>query len=403
MSPRDADPDRPSHSLRRGALTAILLVAGGVALWAVLWTVERPHAGYDTLWYSMYAYQDAGAPVPESWQRSWDLVQREADPDLLALLRRAPSGAWWSGWDDPSRARWPGIYRERPLMPLIGALAVPILGTDAPLVPSVVAVVLLVLVAGLVLAPLAGWTVTAAFLLLTAANPFVARWLIYLTTDSLALALWFAVMALAARYAVDGRTRCAVGVTFAALALAFTRPSATAVPLAMAACAGLALLTGYPVWRRFAVTAGLTLLPVAIFVAYVAVAGLPSFADQLQDIPTVHFSRPDVANPLAAVLARDLSVGRILLRSLPGQPLVWLSLLGAVAGFLVARRWWTAPFMAAAATVPLLLAVHPVLTEADRTLAPIWLSLNLGLALLVSAAAARFRERRSPASSTATA
>jgi hypothetical protein len=401
MSGEGAGPDHSART-RRSVLQVIFLVVGGIALWAVLWSVNRPRAGYDTLWYAMYSYQDAGASVPESWQRSWDLVQQEGDRELLALLRRGPSGAWWSGWNDPSRARWVGIYRERPLMPLIGAAAVPVLGTNAPILVSVLAVVVFVLVTGLVLAPLAGWLVAGVFLLLTAANPLVARWLIYLTPDGFGLALWFAVLALAARYALEGRARWAVGIVLAALALAFTRPSATVLPLAMATCAGIALLARRPVWRRFAITTALTLLPVVIFIGYVAAAGLPSFADQLQDIPTVHFSRPDVADPLGAVLARDLSVGKILLRSLPEQPPVWLSFLGAVAGFLLARRWWTAPFIAAAAVVPLLMAAHPVLTEADRTLSPIWLSLNLGLALLVAAALAGIRQVRHSTSAAAT-
>src|SRR6476469_8627778 len=76
----------------------VALAAVGLLAWALMWSTIRPRAGYDTLWYAMYAYQYAGVPVQQSWDLSWQVTHEYADPSLLALLRRDPSGAWWSGW-----------------------------------------------------------------------------------------------------------------------------------------------------------------------------------------------------------------------------------------------------------------------------------------------------------------
>ncbi len=366
----------------------ILLVLLGLAAWGLLWSTVRPRAGYDTLWYSMYAYQYAGVGVSDSWDLSWQLVHEYANPGLAATLRRSPSGAWWSGWNEPARQRWVGLYRMRPFMPLVSAAGFPLLGKEAPLLASAAAVVTVTVTAGLVLAPLTGWLVAGLFLVLSFGNVYLSRWLIDLTTDGLGLALWFLALACAARFVAGADRRWLAGAGMVTLALAFTRQSALVLPITLAVCALVALAARSPIWRRIAWTATVTTLSVLVFAVYTAVAGLPSFADQLQDIPTLHFSRPDIPNPIGFLLQRDAGIGASLIRSLPSQPLVWGSVLLGAAGLAVARRWWSAPFAVAIGAIPLLLAAHPVLTEADRTLAPIWLSLNLGMALLAGRAIA---------------
>jgi len=375
-------PEPALNWLTRGAALAVL----GLVAWALMWSTIRPRAGYDTLWYSMYAYQYAGVSVHDSWDLSWQLVHEYADPRLLAILRRTPSGDWWGGWDQPARQRWIGIYRMRPVMPIVSAIGFPLLGREAPLLASAAAVMVVAVGAGLVLAPLTGWLAAALFLLLTLANALLSRWLIDLTTDGLGIALWFLALGCAARYVAAGDRRWLVGTCGVALLLTFTRQSAVILPVSLTICAVVALVAGAATWRRFAVGAIATTLPLLVFTAYTAIAGLPSFADLLQDVPTMHFSKPDVPNPIQFLLVRGAAIAPALIRSLPHQPIVWGSLLGAAGGFVVARQWWLAPFVVAIGTVPLLLAAHPILTEADRTLAPIWLSLNLGIALLAARA-----------------
>jgi len=356
----------------------------GLAAWVLMWSIIRPRAGYDTLWYSMYAYQYAGVGVHESWDMSWQLVHEYADPRLLATLRRDSSGAWWSGWDQPARERWVGLYRMRPVMPLVSAAGFPLLGREAPLLASAAAVVIVTIAAGLLLAPLTGWLVAGLFLVLTLGNAYLARWLVDLTTDGLGIALWFLALACVAQFVVGGDRRWLIATGTAGLVLAFTRQSAAVLPVTLAICALVALIARSSTWQRFAIAAAVTSLPLLVFAVYAGVAGLPSFADQLQDIPTLHFSRPDIPNPIGFLVHRDLGIGASLVRSLPGQPLIWGSVLVAAGGFVIARHWWTLPFAVAIVTLLLLLAAHPVLTETDRTLAPIWLSLNLGIAIFAA-------------------
>jgi hypothetical protein len=359
-------------------------VAIGLLAWALMWAAIRPRAEYDTLWYSMYAYQYGGASEAQSWDESWDLVHEYGDPALLALLHRDSSGAWWSGWDDPRRARWIGIYRMRPVTPLVGAAAYPIMGMEAPLLASVLAVMLVTLTTGLVLAPLVGWLAAGAFLVLSFGNALFSRWLITLTSDGLGIALWFLVLATSARYVHDGQRRWLLTAGVATLVLAFTRQSNVVVAIGLLLCLISAAIARVRVRRRFAAAALVTTVPIIAFAVYTAAAGLPSFADQLQDIPTLHFAKPDVADPIGFLVGRDLSVARSIARSLLGQPVVVLTATAGFAGLALTRRWWAAPFLAALLSVPLLLAAHPVLTEAARTLAPAWVSIHLGLALVVT-------------------
>jgi hypothetical protein len=371
------------HLIRRAAVVALI----GLAAWLVLWSSVRPRAGYDTLWYSMYTYQYAGASFHESLERSWDLVTTYADPRLVATLHRNADGDWWGGWNNPTRQRWVGIYKMRPVMPLVGAISFPILGTAAPVTASVLAVVTLTLVAWLALGPLVGWLGTAFFLLLSYANPLFSHWLINMTTDGLGIALFFGALACLARYAESGRGRwLASGMAFA-LVLAFTRQSGAVLPIVFAVCAAASLLARRGPARRFALAAVASAVPLILFAGYAAAAGLPSFADQLQDVPTLHFTKPDVPDPVGFLIGRNLALAARLIHTFRTQPVLWGTLTLALVGYAFVRTWWTAPFIVALGAVLLLQAAHPVLTEVDRTLSPSWLSLHLGVSLLAALAA----------------
>ena len=365
--------------VRLASLVAIAIVA-----WLAMWNSGLPRVRYDTLWYSTFTYEDAGIPREAAWARSWDLLGRLGSPELVASIPKLSNGSWFDGWDDPMRARWVGIYAMRPAMPVLGAGAFPILGTDAPIAVSLLAVILLVLAAWLVLGPMAGAAATAVALLLTFADPLIAKWLIFLMPDGIGLGLWLASLGLAARYVVDGRLRWPVAAGVATLVLALDRPSAVLVPAILAGCGALALLARGP-WRRFAVATITTGIAAGLFTGAATVLGLPSFRDFLEDLPTDHFAKPDVPHPVDYMLpyAEDL------MRAVPGylaeHPLMTLLLALGVVGLLVTRRWWTAPFLLALGAVPVLALSHPVVTEVERTLAPIWLSVNLGIGLLVAA------------------
>ncbi len=385
-----------------GGRARFMVMAAGVVLagllsWAALAATLRPRAVYDTLWYSMYAYQYAGESVAESWDDSWRLAQEYGDEALLARIHRYPDGSWWAGWQDPSRARWIGIYRMRPVMPLVSSAAVPLLGVRGPLVASVLAITGVVAGAALLVGTGLGAATIVLFAAGTLANPFLSGWLMTLTTDGLGIALVLLTTVCLARYVAGGDRRWLVGSAIVALALAFTRQSGTILAPAMALGALVAWLGAGP-WRRFATASAAMLAPIAAFAVYAAAAGLPSFGDMLQDVPTLHFARPDVPDVIGYLVGKDIGVARAILPTIPSQPWVWLPILLAAAGFVLRWRWWQLTFVVVAATTPLLLAAHPVLTEAARTLAPGWLTVALGLALLVEALVDRAQKRVGSAS-----
>ncbi|HEY2888915.1 MAG TPA: hypothetical protein VGJ17_09880 [Candidatus Limnocylindrales bacterium] len=376
-----------TESVRARVGHVAVLAAVGVAAWAILWGSGLTRVRYDTLWYASFTYQDAGLPREAAWARSWDLVQQLGSPELLASLPRAANGSWFDGWDDPKRARWVGIYAMRPAMPLLGALAYPVLGTDAPIAVSVLAVVLLVLAAWVVVGPLAGAGVAAVFLAIDALNPLLSTWLIFLMPDGLGLGLWLVALGGAAAYAADGRRRWAVVAAVATLALAFDRPSAVLVPAIFGASTVVAAILRGP-WRRFAIATLATGMAAAAFTGWAAIAGYPSFHDFLEDLPTNHFAKVDVGHPVEEMLPYALDLVRATPGYLADHPLIAAAIALGVVGLLASRRWWSVPFLLALPGVAALALAHPVATEVERTIAPAWLSIDLGLAVLVARVAA---------------
>lgn len=359
------------------------LVATGVVAWAVLWNSGLTRVRYDTLWYASFTYEDAGLAREAAWARSWDLVGRYGSPDLLASLPHAANGSWFAGWDDPKRARWVGIYAMRPAMPLLAAAAFPILGTDAPVAVSVLAVVLLVLVAWVVLGPLAGAAGAGLFLAIGAVNPLLTRWLIFLMPDGLGLGPWLLAIGGVAVHVTDGRRRWVIAAALATLVLAFDRPSAMLVPAILGGCALVALVCHGP-WQRFGIGAVATAMAAAAFSLWAALLGFPSFHDFLEDLPTDHFARVDDGDPIGKMLPYAADLVRATPGYLVDQPVVAAAIVLGLIGLIGAKRWWTAPFLIALPAIAVLALAHPVATEVERTTAPAWISIDLGLALVLA-------------------
>lgn len=381
---------KPTGPVRRGPRMAsvgpiLFLIVLGIAAWAAIWsTTPVPRAAYDTLWYARFAHQYAGASRDEAIDRSWAVFERYGDPERVALVAERTN--WpWPGEFDPTRQRWYGLYQMRPVMPLVSALAVPWLGVNAPLFASALAVVSVVVITGTVLRPMTGTVAAAAFLGLTIVNPGVSGWLVHLTTDGLGLALWLAVLAFGARFIHDGRLIWLTAFVACAIVLAFTRQTASVLPLTFGLCMLVALAVRAPPWRRIGLLTLAALPAIVLFSTFTTLAGLPSFSDMLQDYPTRHFGRPDVADPIGNIVRTNARHLPRMLRTLTSTPLLWIPTLLGLAGFALRPRWWAVPFLCALATVPLLQAVHPFITGASRTLAPMWLSLHLGMGLLVAA------------------
>jgi hypothetical protein len=114
----------------------------------------------------------------------------------------------------------------------------------------------------------------------------------------------------------------------------------------------------------------------------------------MQDLPTGHFSAPDIADPLGWLVSNDLEqLTTTLPFGLLARPLVLALVVGGIVGLVLAGRWWTVPFLAALPVVLVAYLLQPVPSALDRVLAPAWVSVHTGLALLVVLGAIRWRAR----------
>lgn len=394
----------------RLAVTLLFLVATAGLAWGLAWRTLPDRAGYDTLWYYKAALGYAGLPESDQIRETWSAWTRYAHPDLVAewQARGTTERTWYLTCPDRlptgdrgcQSPRWLGIYEQRPVFPLVVAALHPLFGIAALPVASFSAVLIFTLALGLGLARLAGGVATAILLALSFLNPLFATWLVQLTSDGWGIALWTVALVCSAHLCVSGRSireqRSLLGLLLlVALLLAFTRPLFFALPVMLAVAAALAFAARAPERRSLGAGALVALLPLPVFWAYLVLAHLPTFADQLQDLPTRHFQFPDIQDPIAWLRVRNIRQALSLSRSWLADPLLVFAPLVAVAGFAVRRAWWTLPFLVGAAACALIQVLHPEPTQAGRTLAPAWITIHLGIALLM-AGLLRFAARSSP-------
>jgi hypothetical protein len=156
----------------------------------------------------------------------------------------------------------------------------------------------------------------------------------------------------------------------------------------------VAVAARQPVWRRFAaatVAAGIPAL--AVLLLFLAL-GMPGIVDVLQENPTRHFALPDVPDPVAHWLTQiRWAVPSRLLPTLLADPLLLGLVLTGLAGLVMARSWTVAPFLAALLVIPVAWLIHPIWYDANRILSPAWVSLSVGLAILVKLGLVANRER----------
>lgn len=372
------------------ALAFGLLV--GVVAWAILWLGTTPRAGWDSLVYHKLALEYAGLSRTEQDAASWALFARYASPSLVSSVHESLDGADWHFDLPPSQMRWELQYRMRPAYPTLVAAAYPVLGLRAPLAVSALAVVLFVVTTLGGLWALAGMRVAVIATGLGLANLYLTPWLISLAPDGLAIALWAATLSAGALWVHQRRPVWLVTLAVAALALTLTRPLGILSPLVFGLPAIAAALVRADAWRAMAAATAVSAIPVVFVLVIFSAAGFPGVSDLLQDLPTLHYARPDIDDPVQWLLSQDLhSLTVVMPIGLLARPLVLVLVVGGIAGLLLTRRWWAATFLAALPVVLLSYLVHPSTTEIDRTLAPAWVSIHTGLGLLVVLGAARWR------------
>lgn len=373
-------------------LRARLLSAAAVAViaWLVVWPNTEPRTSWDSLMYHRFALEYAGASSEQATSGAWTIYERYAsDRDVqLTLAGIRAGGSPWDAMEEPARERWVGLYRSRPLYTVLVAAGYPVLGLRAPLLVSAGAVLIFTVALLVGLGAIVGYGAALVAAIIGFANPLFARWLVFLQPDGLSLALWTAGLVAAAGLVHFGGRRWLAGLVVAAMALSFTRPLGVFLPVAMGIPFAIALAVRSDAWRRLGLATLATAIPVAIFAAYSHLLGLPGAGDALQDLPSRHWLRPEVADPVRWTW--DVATTQIkepLIPTLLGDPTLWVPLVVGVVGLLVVGRSWAlAPMVAAVAVVPLAYLIHPQLSEAPRTMAPVWLSLQVGMALVAARA-----------------
>lgn len=369
--------------LRLLAATAVAVIA-----WLVLWPVTEPRTSWDSLMYHRFALEVAGASSDEATDGAWTIFERYASAGDVELTRAGmrAGGSPWDALEDPERELWVDLYRSRPVYTLLVAASYPVIGLRAPLLVSAGAVLVFTVALLVGLGPIIGYGAALVAAVMSFANPLFARWLVFLQPDGLSLALWTASLVAVAGLVRFGGRAWLVGLAGVALALSFTRPLGVFLPLAIGIPFALAFVVRSPAWRRLGLATAATAAPVAIYAAYSHLLDLPGAGDALQDLPSRHWTEPAVADPVRWTW--DVATTQIqepLLPTLTGDPVLWVPLVLGVLGLLViGRSWALAPMLAAVAVVPLAYLIHPQMSEAQRTMAPIWLSLHVGIALIAT-------------------
>lgn len=117
--------------------------------------------------------------------------------------------------------------------------------------------------------------------------------------------------------------------------------------------------------------------------------GWPGMSESLQDTFTRHFIRPDVSDPVGRLLRLDLRFWGYFPVSEPTALLVAAGLVTLAALLIRRDPVYGVLATAAAATGVVAVAAHPLVSQADRLMVPVWLVLALGLPRLVVGGRAR--------------
>jgi hypothetical protein len=375
-----AEQDHATWQGRAGRTVAVtlLVIVACAALVGWRWTSPGTVAQADTWWYARGALVLTGVPSAEAERRATAFLctERASATPASGCAERAVS--------NPRYAR---IFTTRPGYPLLAATLVAPLGLGNALravtATAAVGTGLFLFFAvrrsgsGIV----GGAAAIAGFFLLPS-----GFWATRLLTDGVAMlglacAIWSMLTWL------DGRRRGLVALVVSlALIYVVKSPDGVALSLAMLALGGLAALVGpRPTRRAFAWIAIIGVLTALTGWAVSLVLGLPGLTETIQDLATKHFSRPDVARPLAYLRFEDLKLLGWFAGQLPSQALGWVTALVGLATLVVRRRWLAVPWLAVGCVGVAAVVAHPLVSEVPRLLCTVCFPVAAGLGLLVDA------------------
>jgi hypothetical protein len=370
---------------------AVVLVVAALAF-VSHFESDRRRATGDTYYYLSQSLEFAGVSSDEARAQAGEVVCAE----VHRLHVRNPTTADCTRYVVNPPRRYLDIFTSRPGWPILGSPFVGLLGAWWGAV-----------VATFLLALLAAALVHAALRQVTGPVPAAAGAMAFSLLGTGTWAAWLlpegAVFACTA-LALLGATRCSGGdrrglyVAAVALVLAYACKPANGAALSASLLAAGLVLAALPGRRpRPAVLAGVGAAGLAGWALVSRLAGLPSLEDTLQDLATRHYALPDVPHPYLHL--RDVNeqlwtgqVDRWLGIPQP-LPLILAACLVAVLTLGRAGVLWAVVALSAVGIV----ALHPLVSQYDRLIAPAWLAVCAAVAgiagLLGSAVRSAARSR----------
>jgi hypothetical protein len=364
---------QPRRVVDAVALAAVVLAAA--LAFAVHFGSSPRRATGDTYYYLSQSLEFAGVSSEEARAQAGEVVCAE----VHRLHVRNPTTADCTRYVVNPPRRYLDIFTSRPGWPLLVAPLVGLLGawTGAVVATFLVALIAAALVhAALrqVTGPVAAAAGAIAFSLLG-----TGTWAAWLLPEGAVLACT-ALALLGATVWLRGSARGAPLVVVA-LVLAYACKPANGAALSTSLLVAGLVLAALPRRRvRPALLAGVGAAGLAGWALVSRVAGLPSLGDTLQDLATRHHALPDVPDPYARL--RDINAqlwGGQLDRWLGiPQPLPLLLAACLVAVVTLGRTGvlWAVVALSAVGIV----ALHPLVSQYDRLIAPAWLAVCAAVA-----------------------
>ena len=373
---------------RRGARvsrrTALVTVVGGalmIGLSLLRWVQPGIHAYPDTTWYVRDALL----------VRGWDQVDADREAALVrctystrpALAPEARADCLVAAQE---LLRYPPRYEEifaaRPGYPLLVAPFSAALGRSgvgvATLAVAAADGILVMMLVRLLGGSLAGQLFAGGVFLLLPSGFWSTRLLSEGTMLTGLLVTLCGVVLLQ-----RGSRRAGVTLFLAGFGIAFLTKSANATVLALALLAsGLTVGISRPGdqnGRRLAALSGAVLLTTTVAITLL---GWPGLETSVQDMATDHFHRPDVPDVWIALAQVNIEFWPKLFVDWLHDPVPVLGCVAACAWLAIRLRALSIPLLLAGLSCVLLLVAHPVASEWDRLLVPIWIpvALTAGLA-----------------------
>jgi len=294
----------------------------------------------------------------------------------------------------PSSPRYLAIFTSRPGYPLLAAPFAAVFGLRFGLWFAAILCTVIGSLLVLVLLRTVGasrWAALGGQVLFLAAP--TGYWGSRMLTDGPSLATALLAL-LGAVWLVKGRTKAGLWALGAGLATGFlVRYSSEQVAALALAVAALLCLWWVPSSRGRGMKSVAVVAGGGFVVSELAstLLGWPGLSESLQDTFTKHFIRPDVSNPVGRLVRLDLHYWGYYPVSEQTALLVLVGLIG-IAGALVRRDAVYGIFVSAVAATGIAAVVaHPIASQADRLMSPLWVLLALGLPPLFTA-----RDRAAP-------